>query len=407
MKIAFIVLEFPSISQTFVLNQITGLLDRGHDIQIFAPARPNRVEGHDAVHDYGLLGRTTYFPIVPAKRFKRYFRGLRFAVRYFRAHPKSVLGALNVVKYGRLAASLTLLCTVGPFFGKGPFDIILCHFGPSGNIGMRCVQTGALAGKVATVFHGYDLSSHLCANGGNDYTDLFIHGDLFLPISLFWKKALIAKGCPKNKTIVHHMGVDTQGFGWTEEEKCTNATIQILSVARLVDKKGLQFGIEAVSKALQSHPNIQYLIVGDGPQKLALEMMIRDLKMKNQVHLLGWKNHNEVVQLMKSVDIFLAPSITGKDGDMEGIPVVLMEALAMGLPTISTRHSGIPELIIDGETGLLAPECDSTALAEHIDTLITDPKLTLRLRRNGRKHVELQFDIHTLNARLESLFLDL
>jgi colanic acid/amylovoran biosynthesis glycosyltransferase len=404
MKIAFIVPEFPSISQTFVLNQITGLLDKGHDIEIFAVNKPASKKCHEDVIKYGLLDRTSYLAAVPASRVKRLSTGILYVGRYFRAYPRAILNSLNVLKFGKPAISFTLLCTIAPFLGKGPYDIIHCHFGPCGNIGIQCIRTRALTGKIVTTFHGYDLSSYLVKNNRCVYHTLFEYGDLCLPISLYWKKKLIELGCPPEKLKVHHMGVDTRQFDSTDAPKGPNEKIRILTVARLVEKKGVKYGIQAVADASKAYPNIEYLIAGDGPLKSEIEKQIKDLRLNECVRLLGWVKQSEVTELMTISDILIAPSITGADGDQEGIPVVLMEALAKGVNVISTDHSGIPELVVHGETGLIAPERDSDKLADHIITLIENQNLKERLQKNGRNHVKSNYNIFTLNQNLETIY---
>jgi colanic acid/amylovoran biosynthesis glycosyltransferase len=404
MHIAFIVPEFPSLSQTFVLNQITGLLDRGHDVEIFSATAGNDEKYHRDVIKYDLLDRTMYFPKIPTDSVKRRLIGLQHAFRLLPRYPMIVLKGLNLIRFGRLATSFTIMFRVVPFLGKRDFDIIHCHFGPMGNIAVQCHRAGALNGKIVTTLHGYDMTSYPRKYGMNVYEKLFEVGDVFLPISHHWKTKLIDMGCTAEKVMVHRMGVDIQQFHFRKSVRPIKGTIKILSVARLVDKKGIKYSIEAIAKVLKSHDDIEYSIAGDGPLKLELEHMIRRFKLERHVRLLGWRTQTQVNTLMKQSDILLAPSVTSEDGDQEGIPVVLMEALAMGLPVISTYHSGIPELIIDGQTGLLVQERDSSALAAKLNELIGNDALANTLRDNGEKHVKENFDVNKLNLTLEKIY---
>jgi colanic acid/amylovoran biosynthesis glycosyltransferase len=236
---------------------------------------------------------------------------------------------------------------------------------------------------------------------------LLDYGDLCLPISHHWKNKLITMGCKDEKVMVHRMGVDIAQFDFRKRIRPIKGTIKILSVARLVEKKGIKYSLEAISKVLKSHSNIEYSIAGDGPLRFELEQIIIRLKLEPHVHLLGWRTQVEINELMEQSDILLAPSVTSKDGDQEGIPVVLMEALAMGLPVISTYHSGIPELIIDGQTGLLVQERDSTALATKLNELIGNDSLANELRNNGEKYVKEHFNLDKLNSTLEEIYVKL
>lgn len=405
MKVAFIVPEFPSLSQTFVLNQITGLIDRGIEVDIFANVARGGSKIHEDVRKYNLLDRTCYHrKIIPKNKFFRLMKGVNYVVKYIPERAIPVLKSLNIFKYGRKAASFNLLFQIIPFLDKGPYDIIHCHFGPCGNLGVLLKEVGAIRGKVITAFHGYDLSSYIEKNGNRIYEKVFEKGDLFLPISRRWKGELIKLGCRKEKILVHRMGIDVGRFGFLQRKVRKDGKISILTVARLVEKKGVRYGIQAVAKVLKHYPHLEYRIAGDGPLKKDLIGLINKLNINKNVELLGWKEQPEISDLMSHADILLAPSITSKNGDQEGIPVVLMEALAQGLPVISTQHSGIPELVQNEKSGFLVPEHDIQALADKIEYLIEHPERWPDIGREGRKYVEKNFDINKLNDRLVQLY---
>lgn len=403
MNIAVIVPEFPALSQTFVLNQITGLIDQGHRIEIFADRKKDE-KHHPDVTKYDLLTRTTYLSKSPSGRVRKIRKGVMLTLKHIWKYPKTIFKSLNIVEFGKEAANFTVLTNIASFLGKGPFDVIFCHFGPSGIKGLHCLRTGAATGKLVTVFHGYDLTAYPKKHGMHVYDVLFKYCDLCLPISDHWKNRLIDMKCDPSKVMVHRMGVDLNRFCGVERMRRKGEKIKILSVARLVEKKGLEFGIMAVSRVMQHFDNIEYMIAGDGLLRPQLERMIHQLKLEDTVQLLGWQNQDEVSDLMKQADILLTPSITGESGDQEGIPVVLMEALAMEVPVVSTFHSGIPELIIDGKTGLLAPERDDVILAKKLMLLIRNTSLADDIRCNGKDFVKKHHSIDTLNRTLSNLF---
>ena len=155
---------------------------------------------------------------------------------------------------------------------------------------------------------------------------------------------------------------------------------------------------------MQKRPDVKYKIIGDGPIKSELEELIKDLKISNSVKQLGWKKQEEVVKLMEEADIFLAPSVTSYNGDQEGIPVVLMEALAQGLPVISTYHSGIPELVKDGVSGYLVHERDVNALSERLGHFIENQNLWAKMGRAGRNYIENYYNIDKLKEQLVEIF---
>jgi len=153
MKVAFIVSGFPILSQTFILNQITGLLDLGHDVQIFARINPNEPKIHPDVDKYHLIERTHYMPQIPKNLIKRRLKAIYLIITNFHKSPLKILKSLNIPKYRK--DTLSLIYTLIPFLDK-KFDIIQCHFGSCGNLGSYLIHIG-VQGKLVTMFHGYDV----------------------------------------------------------------------------------------------------------------------------------------------------------------------------------------------------------------------------------------------------------
>ena len=343
---------------------------------------------------------------MPRNKLLRLVKALGLFTKNLFKNPLPLLKSLNVLRLGRDAASLNAFYRTLIFLNEGSHecDIVHCHFGPNGDLGALLKSVGAVRGKVVTTFHGYDLSNYLRAKGSNAYDSLFRTGDLFLPISERWKEELVELGCNENKIVVHRMGVDLGSFAFSPRQLRDDGRIQLLTVARLVEKKGVRYGIQAVAKLLDQYQRIEYRIVGDGPLKDDIGRLIDELGIGDRVKLLGWKRQAETIELMKEAHIFLAPSVTGGDGGQEGIPVALMEALAQGLPVVSTQHGGIPELIQDGKSGFLVPERDVDALARKLEYLIQHPEIWPEMGRAGRDYVEMYYDIDKLNDRLVGLF---
>jgi colanic acid/amylovoran biosynthesis glycosyltransferase len=171
-----------------------------------------------------------------------------------------------------------------------------------------------------------------------------------------------------------------------------------------VEKKGIQYSVKAIARVVKKFPYIEYGIVGDGPLRGEIEDLINELELKRHVRMYGWMKQEEVIELLKQSHIFLAPSVTSKEGDQEGIPVALMEAMAQGLPVLSTDHSGIPELVQDGTSGFLVPERDVEALANKLEYLVEHPEIWPERGKAGRDYVKKHYDIHRLNDRLVEIF---
>ncbi|MBC7249100.1 MAG: glycosyltransferase [Anaerolineae bacterium] len=407
MRIAFLVNHFPTISETFVLNQITGLLDRGHEVVIYAKSPGKHPIIHGDVEKHCLLDRTIYYRATakraPKNKFVRLVKAAGIVAHYLPTKPGSVLRALNIFRFGKRALSLDILYKIAPFLGVDCYDIIHCHFGPNGNLAALLKMVGAIRGKIVTTFHG-EASYTGRKRYKKGFGLLFEHGDLIMPISEKEKEALIRLGCAPRKIVVHRMGIDLDRFTFTPRLPRENGEVHLLTVARLVEKKGVEYGIQAVANLLERHPGITYRIVGDGPLRDRLTALIKRLGVSERIQLLGWKPQELVMEFFRWADILLAPSVTSQDGDQEGIPVVLMEAMAQGIPVISTWHAGIPELVQDGHSGFLVPERDADALEEKLEHLVTHPERWLTIGKAGRESVQEHHDIDKLNDRLVQLY---
>lgn len=400
LNIAFMIDGFPVISETFILNQITGLIDLGHHVEIFPRYKTNPEVIHADILRYKLFDKTHYTDeIVPMGRLRKTVKAVRLLGTHFCKSPLLILKSLNIFKYKRDALNLRYFLYTIHFLNK---DVIHCHFGTNGKDYLFLKDIFGAKVKYITSFHGYDIANPTYFKNGT-YNDLFKLGDLFLPISQTWKNKLVSLGCCRENIFVHHMGIDLNKFAYREKQ-IHDGGIHVLTVARLVEKKGLEYSIRAVAKITDRYPQIQYTIVGDGPLKKQLEELIYELKMAPNIHLAGPLSSDYISELMRMSHIYILASVTAQDGDQEGIPVSLMEAMAAGLPVMSTRHSGIPELVQDGISGFLVPEKNVDGLVSKCEYLISHPERCAEMGRAGRKFVEENFEISKLNRELVELY---
>ena len=411
MRVAFLAEQFPVLAETPYLNIATGLLRRGHDVQVFAVAR-----GAGAVHPdverLGLEARTHY----PAARGGDARRGgVDWRTRAARARERyrasSSAGrvllrrTLDPLRAGRRAATLDAFFEVERFVGQEPFDVAYCAFGREGREAVRLRRLGALVAPFAVSFRGRDISSDLKRRGPRLYDEVFREASLLLPMCHAFERRLLALGAPRDKIVVHPTGIDLRRFTFRPPVPPTDGEpLRLVSVARLREKKGLTYAIGAVARLVASGLPVRYDIAGDGPLRGELEGEIAAASLGGAVHLHGALPHGDVRALIDASHLLLAPSVVAADGDEEGLPTVIKEALAVGLPVVATRHSGIPEIVIDGETGRLVPERDVEALARAIAGLHASRRTWGELAARGRAHVEREYDIERLNDRLVVLF---
>ncbi|MCU0558953.1 MAG: glycosyltransferase [Desulfobacterales bacterium] len=391
MRIAFVVGEFPKLSETFILGQIAGFLQRGHAVTIIAGRPGPEVFAHPDVGRYRMLERVRYWPELTGRR-----TGLLRLAGAALARGASIRRCRSVLR----RAFVPRRASRGTAPSAAEHDAIIAHFGHVGLEALRLREAGALQGNLVTFFHAYDLSVFLKERGESVYERLFHHGDLFLPISRSWQQRLWELGCPPERTAVHPMGVDCARFSFHPRRPGPDGVTRLVTVARLVEKKGIAYALRALALVVPRYPALEYTIIGDGPLRGELENLIEELQLQAQVRIAGWMGQDALVDCLSRMHLFLAPSVTAGNGDVEGVPVALMEAMASGLPVLSTAHSGIPELVEDGVSGLLARERDVDALAENICRLLAAPAAWLAMAQAGRARVEKEFDIEKLNDRL-------
>lgn len=426
LRIAFLLGSFPVVSETFILRQITGLLDLGHDVRIFANARPEEsVPIHPEVAKYNLLSRTTYvhgpadsviweLPVWPLggqtwspgatssiANWRRVAAALPTLARCLCHAPGLTRQLLNPYEYRYQAASWSGIYRLGTLCRQSEgFDVLHAHFGPVGN-SFRFARTLWRAPLVVS-FHGYDVSTIPKTSGAVVYRRLFAEADAVTGNSNFMRAKLQELGCPTQKVHKLPYGINVSGFPFREREREGGGRLRVLTIARLTEKKGIEFAIRAVAKVRQIHPEVALDVIGDGPLGSQLRTLIEELGQSEAVTLHGAKNGDAVREMLGQAHIFMLPSVTASDGDQEGTPVSVLEAQAAGLPVISTRHAGIPEIVLSGQSGFLVTERDFAALADRLTYLIEHPERWLEMGRQGRAFVEAHFtDQHCTRVLLQ------
>jgi len=175
----------------------------------------------------------------------------------------------------------------------------------------------------------------------------------------------------------------------------------------LIEKKGLPVTLRAFSTFLKQHPNATLTIAGEGPLLLELQKFARELGVTDRVSFTGFVSQEQLREIYYRSHIFLHPSQTGRDGNQEGIPNSMLEAMATGLPVFATEHGGIPEAIENGVSGVLIPERDDSALAQALLDASRDSDLLSRIARSGAEAVRKNFDLSAQAQRLEEIYLNL
>ncbi|MDJ0712601.1 MAG: glycosyltransferase [Prochloraceae cyanobacterium] len=410
MKIAFLVGEFPLLSETFIFNQIAGAIDRGHEVHIYAlngePKDLSKV--HPIVEKYNLIDRTYYSPTLPKNKISLFFKCIGLFLTNIERSLSAFAPLLKLFQDNPRISTISCLFT---WFYKaislpqtGSYDIIHCQFGTLSSIGLLCREMGLIEGNLITTFRGHDITQIVAKYGERFYDRLFAEGEFFFANCEFFRQRALALGCDENKIVVHGSGIDCSKFTFTSRPTVTDGKVKIATIARLVEKKGIEYGIRAIALLVETHPQIEYNVIGNGVLKPDLEKLIEELNLTNKVKLLGWKKQQEIIEILNNTHIFMAPCVTAADGDRDAPVNTLKEAMAMGLPVVSTYHGGIPELVEDGISGFLVPERDAEALAEKLSYLIEHTEIWSDMAKAGRLRVESKYDFNNLNDELVRIY---
>jgi glycosyltransferase involved in cell wall biosynthesis len=255
-------------------------------------------------------------------------------------------------------------------------------------------------------FHGYDASRLLREAGYcRSLRRLFRHAHV-ITVSELMRRRLLEHGARPERTRVHYIGVPVEDFAFVArrspaEKLAAGESVRFLQVSNFVEKKGHRYTLEAFREVVARHPGCQLTLAGDGPLRAEMQELAAKLGLCGCVAFPGRVSKETAIPLMSEADVFLHHSVTGDDGDEEGIPTVVMEAMATGLIVVSTRHAGIPEIVQEGRTGFLVPERDVAAYVDAIDGVLTrsDPEMgrrasafvreNLNLRRQNERLVEI------------------
>jgi colanic acid/amylovoran biosynthesis glycosyltransferase len=409
LKIAYLVAEFPTLSQTFVADEIREHHRNGVELIVISVRRPPPDTATSGMVTPGVPLHYVMRSNGALVHFERYWLALLALLTDWRLW-RVLLGAGFGNRWARLSI-LVLAYRLREIGGLRNVDALHCHFGTVGNLPAVLRALGVINVPIVTTFHGFDLSATLKSKGPHYYRILFRFGALFLPISRTWERKLRELGCDPARIRVQHVGIDC-GLNTFEERQLksgSNTTVKLVTIGRMVEKKGHIHTLRAIARLRRDHPEfaITLDVVGDGDLMNMLEKETTDLELEDVVTYHGGLSHQETLAVLNAADVFILASVTAKDGDMEGIPVSLMEAMARGIPVVSTYHSGIPELVQDGVNGFLAPEGDDDALAAAIKRVIENAPRWPEIGRAGRRTVEEEFNRQKLGRCLIDHYRDL
>jgi colanic acid/amylovoran biosynthesis glycosyltransferase len=273
------------------------------------------------------------------------------------------------------------------FLANNRVAAVLAEYGTTGVALMQACERAAI--PLIVHFFGFDAYSRETLEGvGRRYPELFDVASAIVVVSRHMEEQLLRLGAPGHKVFYNPCGADVTRFHGANPAQ---SPPRFVAIGRFVDKKAPFLTLLAFEQVLAAVPEARLTMVGDGYLWEASQQLATALGIAGRVEFLGPRPHAELTSIMQEARAFVQHSVTTSYGDSEGTPVIVLEAAAMGLPVVSTRHGGIPDVVIDGESGLLVDEGDVEAMAECMIRLLEDPLLAARLGQAARERVETEF----------------
>jgi colanic acid/amylovoran biosynthesis glycosyltransferase len=404
MRICLMANQFPVVSQTFVVNHAAGLLARGHEV-VVVPIRPRRGDDDLATAEFeDVVRRTQASPDAPAlSGAGRITDSARLLAAGTKRRGAPLRFAAGRAGFAEKRFAHRLLCAVRVAHA-GPFDVLHAHFGPTGVSAVALRDAAVFDAPIVCSFHGYDANV-IAQQWPGCYDGMVGKVDRVTAGTTFMRGVVEGLGFAPTDVSVWPQGVDTDRIALLPPRQ-HDGTFRALSVARLVDFKGIDVSIRAVAAARSRIPGLRYTIIGEGERRADLERLAKDLGVDDIVTFAGPRPHDEVLAAFADADVFLITGRVDSEGQKEGQGVAPLEASASGVPVIGARAGGLTEVVRDGTTGLLVEPEDFEAAATALVRLAHDPGLRAELGAAGRAHAEAAFShAHSLDV-IEQVYAD-
>jgi glycosyltransferase involved in cell wall biosynthesis len=399
--VAYIVKAWPRLSETFILNEIISLEERGVPIRIFSVKDPDPGPAHSKVAQ--VRAKITYLALQ-----SHWKQAVAANLRLLCRRPGRYLWVFAHV----VAAKLVRRSFGLPrhFFQAGYLADILSRE-PADHLHAHFASTPARVARLTHRLSGipYTFTAHakdIYLSDPKAFRGKLMESRAVVTCTEYNRSYLLKQFGSLAGHKIHRIyhGLDTSQFGFHPRQTIENGEPIILSVARLVEKKGLEDLIAAADILRRRGRVFRVEIIGSGPQREALRAQAKEMGLADRVRLAGAQTHDAVCLAYQRASIFVLPCVVASNGDRDGIPNVLLEAMASGVPVISTPVSGIPEIIDPGVNGLLVPPHDPESLADAIDGLLASPELCERLARAARTKLEASFSLEASARQLLAIF---
>ncbi|MEO2055496.1 MAG: glycosyltransferase family 4 protein [Nitrospira sp.] len=397
LKVCYFLKRYPRLSETFIVNEIEALQRQGVDITIVA----GKSAGEEMVHEKAQALKVPVYYMPKVKEIPRDAWSVKYlstlSVTPAELGPDALCGPMSKEEYRILIEA----AMIAPLLLNLGVDLIHAHFAT------WAATAASWVSKVTRIPYSFTAHAKDIYHESVDKRTLsekMAMARFVVTVSDFNKEYL--EECLKSegrsgRIIRLYNGIDLDEFKPSQAEKEPDL---LVGVGRLVEKKGFSYLIEACKLLEESGKSFKCVIIGEGDERKALVELVKKYGLKEKVLFLGAKTQTEVIRILKTASVFVLPCIIAEDGNRDGLPTVLLEAMALGVPVISTTVTGIPEIITHGKSGLLVPQRDPRLLAREIGEVLANQELQSLLQRGGRLKVEEVFDVKKNIFALKRIF---
>jgi glycosyltransferase involved in cell wall biosynthesis len=394
-KLAYIMSRFPKISETFILYEILEMEKLGASVEVYPLLRERQPVVHPEAEK--MCARAHFLPFLSwfIVRANLHFTLTR-PLRYFTALLEALFGTIRHPNFffGALAYWPKAVAFAFKMKQQG-VEHVHAHF--CNHPALAAFIVHRLTGiPYSFIAHGSDLHKNRTMLGKKVAASSFA-----LTVSKF-NLAVLQSACDEStrkKTLILHCGIDPEVF-LPKKKTANGGALRIVCVASFEEVKGHRHLVEACRILREREVEFVCDLIGDGPQRAAITEQIKAAHLEKRVILHGSMTRGDVVRMLAAADVKVLASVPTAEGKREGVPVVLMEAMACGLPVISSRLSGIPELVDNMHTGILVPPGDAAVLARALEQLQHDPALRERMGKAGREKVLREYNLKENTKKL-------
>jgi len=406
-SIAFVVKYFPTVSETFIVNQINGVIEAGYEVSLFAYNRIETVVIHESLKIHDLLYRVEYFKKPPVSKLKRLFVFLEWTFKhFFKIQWRRFFKSINIFKYGKEAYTLKLFFEAQWFLLPFDFDLIHAHFGMNGERIAYLKAYGIIptSVKIITTFHGYDLEPKNLEHYRNTYANLFKYADAFTVNTPYLEKLLQQVNYCNKPHYILPVGLDTNFFKRTNP-KLDTQFFDLVFCGKLIPLKGPDIAIDVVKELHKTgYKSVRLHIIGDGILLEQLKRQVQECQLEEYIIFYGALTQEAIKTRFEQADVFIMSGRYDSEGRAETQGLVIQEAQAMELPVMVSDVGGMKHGLLPDESGFIVKEGDLRGFVEAVKTFILDLSLKEKMGETGRDFVEQNYDNEILVLRLFDIY---